>query len=369
VPRYWTCHWQNRFWRDDVNPEYEPVCGSGSNIFRKRGVSVGDVAYVISLADGHLLLGGRMTVKRIISRREAVKVLNEDTLYDADEFIIDEDRSGTPLNLHRRLAPSLARQLHFVSPRAGPKGLSFVSDAHLDNQATRGVRELTPESAALLDRIIEITDRLPRSGELITITEEMLHDGQGSQEAVIRPEEVPGGSANCEGNVSAFAHGFNPLIDRYDHRSVARLFRWFWPDSDIALAFARALAASIRVAHEASDACWEVTLFPDMLRLNVGQVEVLKLTADEAMFLFRAPLDAESAAPCELQVSSDPVFAAVPVPSGVCFIAADDLPSLPSAVREAHNAYINAAASFKRVSPFKKSFSPAAWCWACTRSR
>ena len=57
MTRYWTCHWQNRHWRDDVNPEYKPVCSSGSNSFRKRGVSVGDVVYIVSLADGQLYLG------------------------------------------------------------------------------------------------------------------------------------------------------------------------------------------------------------------------------------------------------------------------------------------------------------------------
>jgi 5-methylcytosine-specific restriction enzyme A len=60
-----------------------------------------------------------------------------------------------------------------------------------------------------------------------------------------------------------------------------------------------------------------------------------------------------------VQVTREPVFPAVPVPSGVYYIAAADLPSLPAAVREAHNAFIREAASRKRRSPFKKSFSPA----------
>jgi 5-methylcytosine-specific restriction enzyme A len=329
VTRFWTCHWQNRYWRDDVNAEYEPVCFSGSNSFRKRGVSVGDVVYIVSLAEGQLLLGGRMMVKRIVSREEAVRIRRHDNLFEAREWIIDEEQSGTPLNLHRRLAPAVSRQLRFVSPKAEPKELFFISDTHLDNQATRGVRELTRESAVLLDRIIEITDQLPRSGALITVTEEMLRDG------------------------------FNPSIDRYDRRSVARLFRRLWPDPDVSLACAKALAASIRIAHEASDACWEVTMFPDAFRLNVGQVEALTLATDEARFLFRAPLPLEDASPVEVEIGSVPYYRAVPVPSGVCYVGAEELPSLPSAVRESHNAYIRAAASFKRVSPFKKSFSPA----------
>jgi hypothetical protein len=154
-------------------------------------------------------------------------------------------------------------------------------------------------------------------------------------------------------------NGFNPAIDRYDQRSAARLFRWLWPVPDVARACALALAESIRVAHEAADACWELSMFRKALRLNVGQVEALTLTADEARLLFRAPLSIKDASPGDVEIGNDPYYAAVPVPSGVCIIAAYDMPAVPSAVREAHNAYIRAAASFKHGSPFKKSFSPA----------
>jgi hypothetical protein len=100
-------------------------------------------------------------------------------------------------------------------------------------------------------------------------------------------------------------------------------------------------------------------MFPNTLRLNVGQVEALTLTADEARFLFHAPLSSEDASSGKVEVGSAPYYPAVPIPSGVCVIAVDNLPTLPSAVREAHYAYIRAAASFKRRSPFRKSFSPA----------
>lgn len=175
--RFWACHWQNRLWRDDINAEYEPVCSTGSNMFRKRGVSVGDVAYVISIADGYLLLGGRMKIKRIVSRREAMRIRRTTRLYDAVEWIIDEDEDGTPLNLHRRLDPALSRRLRFLSRGKDEKVLFFTSETRLDGQATRGVRELSPSSAALLDRIIATTDDLPPSKEMFTVTADMLHEG------------------------------------------------------------------------------------------------------------------------------------------------------------------------------------------------
>jgi hypothetical protein len=54
------------------------------------------------------------------------------------------------------------------------RGLCLVSDTHLDTQATRGVRELTAESAELLGRLIALSDAMPRAGGLVPVTNEML---------------------------------------------------------------------------------------------------------------------------------------------------------------------------------------------------
>jgi hypothetical protein len=175
--RYWTNHWLHRSWRGDVNAEYEPICHAASNNFRRRGVSPGDIVYIVSLADGQLFLGGRMTVQRIVSREQAARIQQTDNLYEGEEHIIGEEGEGTPLNLHRILAPAISRQLQFVSSNSNPKSLFFHSDTHLYGQATRGIRELTPDSAALLDRIIAVTDGLAISHQVITVTEELIRDG------------------------------------------------------------------------------------------------------------------------------------------------------------------------------------------------
>lgn len=152
---------------------------------------------------------------------------------------------------------------------------------------------------------------------------------------------------------------FNPSIDRYDIRSVARLFDSLWPDATVARAITTNLASSIQVAHTTAEACWEVTLFPDAVRLNVGQVETLTLGEDLIRFLFQEPLELSADHGLEIILTGSPIYPAVPVPSGVCLVSPADVPSLPKAVREAHETYIQSAAAFKRVSPFKKSFSPA----------
>ena len=171
--RYWICHWQNRYWKHEINPEGKRLRSSGSNMFSKRGVEPEDVVYVVSILDGMLLLGGRMIVTEIVPRAELVRRRKDDRFYDAAEWAIAEP-PGTKLDLHRALDPSLTTRPRFVSPESPPKPPCFRSKGKLDGQTTRGVRQLTRESAELLDRIITITDRAPRSTSMRRLTEELL---------------------------------------------------------------------------------------------------------------------------------------------------------------------------------------------------
>ena len=146
-----------------------------------------------------------MRVGRILSYDEAVEFYGNDDFYEADECVVDGPGSSSPLNLHRQLSRRLAKQLRFAS-KAGPKGLFFRPDGRPDNQATRGVRELTPESATLLDRIIAITDRSPPSGELVMVTEKKVREGTppAADGEFQLPDEVPSGGTYPEGAVRRF---------------------------------------------------------------------------------------------------------------------------------------------------------------------
>ena len=167
--RYWTCYWREKHWLN--NPPHEPLRGSGGS-FSKRGVLKGDVVYVVSQRAGQLLLGGRMTVARITTREDAVRIFDNNSLYKAHEWVIAGKGSGTPLHLHRKLAPEVTKHLRFLSGKSGGStGLLFVNDHHLDRQTTRIVRELAMESVSLLDEIIEMTDKLKSP---ITITDRLL---------------------------------------------------------------------------------------------------------------------------------------------------------------------------------------------------
>lgn len=192
-----------------------PFASQGAICSAREVVSVGDVAFVVSITDGYLLLGGRMKIKRIISRREAVRIWGNSRLYDADEWI--EAEEGTPLNLHRRLEPALSRKLRFLSPSKEEKDL-VMSGTRVDGQATRGVRELSPASAAMLDRIIEITDRLPRSTAMTTVTEDLLRQAteQDDRPGAAMPEAADATSMYEEGRAQ------RNLATRYERDPRAR---------------------------------------------------------------------------------------------------------------------------------------------------
>jgi hypothetical protein len=214
MQHYWICHWQKCLWRNDIHREDEPVENSASNSFTKCGVTVGDFVYIISLIDGYLYLGGRMQISLITTRDEACRIYNSNNLYPAKEWIIDENHTSTILNFNRRLSPELSKRLRFVTKK-GPRGLAFVSENRLDPQATRRIRELTPESAEIFDRIIEVTDSFPRDGELITVTDEILA-GNWSPFAKTLPEEVQYNCTFSEGSVRQI------LVNRYERDPQAR---------------------------------------------------------------------------------------------------------------------------------------------------
>ena len=151
---------------------------------------------------------------------------------------------------------------------------------------------------------------------------------------------------------------FDRNRDRCDPQRAARLFELLWPDPAVRAACAQRLAKSIRHAHEQGDASWELTMFADRIRLNVGQVEVLTLSSDEIVALFRAPFKTRIDERFSIDLDPvNPVYPAVPVASGVFRFAPADLRAVPGKLWSAHESFIDAAAEAKRVSPFKTSFS------------
>ncbi len=207
---YWTSYWREENWKS--NNEYEPLQASGGS-FRKRRVSTGDTLYVVSLSAGQLLLGGRMIVDRIVTHQEAQKILGND-LYEAQDWVMPKNGSGTPLHLHRKLAPEIAKQLRF---QTGKPELKFTNGTDLNGQTLRAVRELTKESALLLDDIIEMTEVPGLTAPITKISQDLLQQYRAERDlAFALPEEIWNGSYS-EGAVKQV------LVNRYERDPHARM--------------------------------------------------------------------------------------------------------------------------------------------------
>lgn len=125
-----------------------------SNQFIKRGVESGDYVYPVTIMDGSLYLLGRLEVGKVCDTDEAVRVLGTTDLYEADDHIIAARSTSKYFDLEVPLG--LTEVLTFISSK-GNKQVKFSSPGRLDQQTLRSVRELHPESAAELDKLLSST--------------------------------------------------------------------------------------------------------------------------------------------------------------------------------------------------------------------
>ncbi len=152
--RYFTHYWANDTWRWQREQEGEPLRHTAGNLFRSRGVGSGDFVYVVTVLEGRLFLAGRIEVQSIVGQQEASTALAEDRLWEASEHIIARPGTDNPQRYRRQVPAEVVKQLRFIE-HTGPAVAPIVdSQGLLDRQTLRGVRELTPASAALLDRLI-----------------------------------------------------------------------------------------------------------------------------------------------------------------------------------------------------------------------
>ncbi len=147
MARFYTQSWQYSEARKE--PEGEPLAHAAGSRFRSRGITPGDVVYIVAVHEGKLHVLGKMAVGEIVTKDEARRILGAEP-YDAPEHLIAG--SCTPVQL-REVPPEVTRQLRFVS-RSGSDVLTFREDGSLDPQTMRGIRELTGESSEGLDALL-----------------------------------------------------------------------------------------------------------------------------------------------------------------------------------------------------------------------
>ena len=145
MDRYFTHYWDDRTWEQyRANHEGLSLDRVMGNQFFKKGVAIGDMVFVVHVRTGQMYLAGRMEVGER-HREEGESWV---------EVLTAEEGSGTALSFRRKVPLDIVKDLRF---RGGDiaRPLLFKSNNRLDSQTLRGVRELTPASAALLDTLLD----------------------------------------------------------------------------------------------------------------------------------------------------------------------------------------------------------------------
>ncbi|MDP9439571.1 MAG: hypothetical protein M3P49_12660 [Actinomycetota bacterium] len=158
MTRRFTHYWTNETWKRERRLQQAGRAGDrlehiASNQFAKRGVESGDGVYPVTVFDGALYLLGRLEVDKVCDVCEAARHLKKATtdLYEADDHIIAAQSTYKHFDLG--VPTGLAEQLTFVGGGV-TKRLKFDLPGHLNRQTLRGVRELHPQSAAELDKLL-----------------------------------------------------------------------------------------------------------------------------------------------------------------------------------------------------------------------
>jgi hypothetical protein len=161
------------------------------------------------------------------------------------------------------------------------------------------------------------------------------------------------------------------MLDRTHTDEVKATLDYLFPDPEICTVCVNALADSIVAADAAGPDGWGITLTENMIRLNVGMIEVLTLHPDWIHIVLdsqRFPEAVRSDSEVELAFERSPgrkgVFSSVPV-SVSCGFPAESAPKFLPLVRESHESLIRAAADTRRNPATQKGYSPAVVQYLC----
>lgn len=120
-------------------------------MFRRRGVSVGDHLYIVTVLSGCLYLAGKMEIGEIISFEEASRRLNDKNLFKASDHLLA--RRVTPLDYALSVPLQITARLKFFLGRR-LSSLKFTEPGRLDTQTLRGIRRMPEETARMLDNLL-----------------------------------------------------------------------------------------------------------------------------------------------------------------------------------------------------------------------
>ena len=148
MPRFFTYCWQHREMLR--HPSGEPVGFAYGSQFSRRGVCPNVQVYIVSGHRGQVYLLGKMLLRAVTFMADDFRRFVGQEPETAREYLIaDECTPGQLL----RVSEETTCRLRFIRAKQ-PVGLSLDEHGRVDRQGLRGVRKLTPESAALLDKLL-----------------------------------------------------------------------------------------------------------------------------------------------------------------------------------------------------------------------
>lgn len=190
MPRFFTHYWANDTWRQyrASAADGELLDHAASNQFRDRGVAAGDYVYIVTVLHGALHLLTKLHVAAVCDAEQAADALatTADALWDAADHVVADE--SAPIDFDRQAPETVVQSLRFQTP-VGPKSLRFYKPGAIDRQTMRGVRELTPESASILDQLLPSLKPLHlerRRAMLAALPEELTQAAQYFEGAAIQ---------------------------------------------------------------------------------------------------------------------------------------------------------------------------------------
>ena len=154
--RYFTQYCPNEDWFAEQEileraPDARLFDYTASSLFRKRGVSAGDVLYLVTVLSGRLYLAGKMEVGEVVSLDEARRRFPGERVWSVPDHLFA--RRVTPLDYAFSVPVSItARLLFFKAGRLST--LKFSKPGWLDSQTLRGIREMPQATAETLDALL-----------------------------------------------------------------------------------------------------------------------------------------------------------------------------------------------------------------------
>lgn len=146
------------------------------------------------------------------------------------------------------------------------------------------------------------------------------------------------------------------IVDRASEIEAAKVLGGLLATPEQRLCWARLALETIACARQVAETVWAITLFPEKVRLNVGQVAVLELWPERSSLYCLGPVPLRSSA--GVRRAKWHRYKAIKSPTERWWVPHGELQQIPEVLRQHHLALVTTAATAKKGTPFRHSHSP-----------